>query len=77
MIASPITLKTDLRDYTVDPLICQTWPGAEALGLDVNQFEAFKAALTKQFSIIQGPPGTGKTYVGTAVRCLLTFQPNC
>lgn len=52
------------RNITVDPLISRTWPSAEMLGLDPNQFEAFKAALTKQFVVMQGPPGTGKTYVG-------------
>ncbi|KAG4069526.1 hypothetical protein HA402_006892 [Bradysia odoriphaga] len=58
-----ITLSFEQQRYTVNPLTAQNWPTADMLGLDANQFEAFRAALTKQFVIIQGPPGTGKTYV--------------
>lgn len=50
--------------FPVDPLDRWSWPTPDQLGLDVNQFDAFRAALTKQFVIIQGPPGTGKTFVG-------------
>lgn len=37
------------------------------LGLDVTQYTALQAAVTKEFAIIQGPPGTGKTYVGLKI----------
>ncbi|KAG4081169.1 hypothetical protein HA402_014617 [Bradysia odoriphaga] len=43
------------------------WPDESFFGLDGSQFDALKAALTKQFAIIQGPPGTGKTYVGLRI----------
>lgn len=35
-----------------------SWPNRIYFGLDESQFDALKAALTKQFVIIQGPPGT-------------------
>lgn len=35
----------------------KSWPNKIYFGLDDSQFEALKAALTKQFVIIQGPPG--------------------
>ena len=48
------------------------WPSARALALNESQLDAFKTALTREFSVIQGPPGTGKTYVGAKiVQCLL------
>ncbi|XP_026822366.1 NFX1-type zinc finger-containing protein 1-like [Rhopalosiphum maidis] len=43
------------------------WPTKEELGLDEMQFEAFRAALTQEFTIIQGPPGTGKTFLGLKI----------
>lgn len=43
------------------------WPSAETLHMDINQYEAFKGALTKEFAMIQGPPGTGKTYIGLEI----------
>lgn len=43
------------------------WPSAEALHMDINQYKAFKGALTKEFTMIQGPPGTGKTYIGLEI----------
>ncbi|KAI5739850.1 hypothetical protein M8J77_024139 [Diaphorina citri] len=46
----------------------------EELGLNTIQFEAYKAALTREFAIIQGPPGTGKTYV--ALRIVEGFLKN-
>lgn len=61
-----IVLPIRQERYTIDPFIAQAWP-IDDLGLDANQFEAFRAALSKQFVIIQGPPGTGKTYVGKIV----------
>lgn len=33
------------------------WPSQKALNLDDSQYEAYRAALTKQMVIIQGPPG--------------------
>lgn len=35
----------------------ELWPNSSDFGLDESQFDALKAALTKQFTIIQGPPG--------------------
>lgn len=43
------------------------WPPKEKFALDEMQYEAFKAALTKEFSVIQGPPGTGKTFIGLKI----------
>ena len=37
----------------------QSWPQADDVNLNESQLEAFKGALTKEFSVIQGPPGTG------------------
>lgn len=39
----------------------------ERLKYDVTQYDAFKAALTKEFCVIQGPPGTGKTFIGLEI----------
>ena len=44
-----------------------SWPDAATLHLDISQYRAVKAALTREFAIIQGPPGTGKTYIGLKV----------
>lgn len=35
----------------------ETWPSREFFKFDESQFEAFRAALTKQMVVIQGPPG--------------------
>ena len=43
------------------------WPAISDVNLDQSQYEAVKAALTKEISIIQGPPGTGKTYIGLKI----------
>lgn len=43
------------------------WPSSEVLNMDINQYEAFRGALTKEFAMIQGPPGTGKTYIGLEI----------
>ncbi|KAL1461903.1 hypothetical protein WDU94_013766 [Cyamophila willieti] len=43
------------------------WPSPDQLGLDKFQYEAYKAALTREFVIMQGPPGTGKTYLGLRI----------
>ncbi|XP_069677593.1 NFX1-type zinc finger-containing protein 1-like [Periplaneta americana] len=45
----------------------KSWPDAQELQFDVSQYNAFKAALTKEFVIIQGPPGTGKTFLGLEI----------
>lgn len=40
------------------PVLDETlWSDKSHFGLDGSQFDALKAALTKQFVIIQGPPG--------------------
>lgn len=33
------------------------WPLCEELQFDCSQYDAFRAALTKQLVVIQGPPG--------------------
>jgi hypothetical protein len=43
----------------------ETWPQDSIFGFNPSQYQAFKAALTQEISIIQGPPGTGKTFLGT------------
>ncbi|XP_052246827.1 NFX1-type zinc finger-containing protein 1-like isoform X1 [Dreissena polymorpha] len=43
------------------------WPLPEELEMDENQMDAFKTALSKEFSLIQGPPGCGKTYIGLKI----------
>ncbi|CAG4965233.1 unnamed protein product [Parnassius apollo] len=55
--------------FTIDDN--QTWPSNEQLGLNESQYEAFKLALTHEFSVIQGPPGTGKTFLGVKVATAL------
>lgn len=35
----------------------QEWPPRDDFKLDASQYEAFRAALTKQMVVIQGPPG--------------------
>ena len=44
-----------------------SWPACENTCLDTSQLSAFRAALTKEVSVIQGPPGTGKTYIGLKI----------
>ncbi|KAI1298412.1 NFX1-type zinc finger-containing protein 1 [Halotydeus destructor] len=39
----------------------------DLMDLDESQFEAFYAAMTKEFAVIQGPPGTGKSYIGLRI----------
>lgn len=41
----------------VEMLSNQQWPPREDFKLDESQYEAFRAALTKQMVVIQGPPG--------------------
>lgn len=50
-----------------DVLDANTWPSAEELGLNSSQYEAYKLALTHEFTIIQGPPGTGKTFLAIKI----------
>ncbi|XP_060803319.1 NFX1-type zinc finger-containing protein 1 [Amyelois transitella] len=56
---------TNLSKFTV--LNEETWPSADQLGLNESQYQAYKLALTHEFTVIQGPPGTGKTYIGTKI----------
>lgn len=56
-----------INGITFDILQNDQWPSAEILNMDINQYEAYKGALTKEFAMIQGPPGTGKTYIGLEI----------
>ncbi|XP_025207579.1 NFX1-type zinc finger-containing protein 1-like isoform X2 [Melanaphis sacchari] len=56
-----------INGITFDILQNDQWPSAEVFNMDINQYEAFKGALTKEFVMIQGPPGTGKTYIGLEI----------
>jgi len=47
------THQMSLGGHYISPLV-GPWPSANRLGFDDNQFLAFQAALTKEFSIIQG-----------------------
>ncbi|CAL8143340.1 unnamed protein product [Orchesella dallaii] len=52
------------------PSSAEVWPDSlinREMGLDANQYEAYKGALTSELSIIQGPPGTGKTFIGLQI----------
>lgn len=57
----------NINGITFNILEPNEWPSADVLCLDINQYEAFKGALTKEFAMIQGPPGTGKTYIGLQI----------
>ncbi|XP_065342665.1 NFX1-type zinc finger-containing protein 1-like [Cloeon dipterum] len=48
-----------------------TWPTAKQLGLDNSQYQALKAALTRELAVIQGPPGTGKTFMALKIAEIL------
>ncbi|XP_037051302.1 NFX1-type zinc finger-containing protein 1-like isoform X2 [Bradysia coprophila] len=74
-VATTIRLCFQQRYFAVHPFVSRTWPLDATIGLDANQFDAFKAALTKQFVIIQGPPGTGKTYVGLRIAEVILQNP--
>lgn len=50
--SDPAALKSSVK-----VLSKQEWPPCEDFKLDESQFEAFRAALTKQMVVIQGPPG--------------------
>ncbi|CAG0919302.1 unnamed protein product, partial [Notodromas monacha] len=43
------------------------WFSAQEIGLDEGQFQALKAGISKEISLIGGPPGTGKTTVGQMI----------
>lgn len=45
------------KKLPVKLLSSQEWPSSADFSLDESQYEAFRAALTKQMVIIQGPPG--------------------
>lgn len=50
----------DAQMLPVTILRKQEWPPFTDFNLDESQFEAFRAALTKQLVVIQGPPGTNR-----------------
>ncbi|CAG2255345.1 unnamed protein product [Mytilus edulis] len=58
----------------VNILNIEEWPSMDDLHLDAAQWEAFHAALTKEFVVIQGPPGTGKTYIGLQIAKILLYN---
>lgn len=47
----------DAKMSAVEMLSDQEWPPREDFKLDESQYEAFRAALSKQLVVIQGPPG--------------------
>lgn len=57
----------DSKIISFKPLLEETWPSEEDLGLNKSQYEAYKLALTHEFAVVQGPPGTGKTFLGVKV----------
>lgn len=46
----------------VEILQTDKWPPHTDFNLDETQYEAFRAALTKQIAVIQGPPGTSTLF---------------
>lgn len=51
------------------------WPPREDLNLDEAQYDAFRAALTKQMVVIQGPPGKLKVIsVFLPLHCLILLS---
>ncbi|XP_059169631.1 NFX1-type zinc finger-containing protein 1-like [Physella acuta] len=54
-----------------NPFSPSQWPDANRLGLNKQQLEAVKSALTKELCLIQGPPGTGKTFISLVIMRLL------
>ncbi|XP_065342326.1 NFX1-type zinc finger-containing protein 1-like [Cloeon dipterum] len=58
-------------NYSLLVLDESTWPTARQLGLDNSQYQALKAALTKELAVIQGPPGTGKTFMALKIAEIL------
>lgn len=47
----------DAKNSLVKMLSDHEWPPREDFNLDESQYDAFRAALTKQMAVIQGPPG--------------------
>lgn len=47
----------DSKMSLVEIMSNKQWPPREDFNLDESQYEAFRAALTKQMVVIQGPPG--------------------
>lgn len=47
----------ETKTSLVEIMSNQPWPPREDFNLDESQYEAFRAALTKQMVVIQGPPG--------------------
>uniref|UniRef100_A0A1B6E310 RZ-type domain-containing protein n=1 Tax=Clastoptera arizonana TaxID=38151 RepID=A0A1B6E310_9HEMI len=78
-----LKIKGRTNNYTFHILEKNNWPTPENLELDLAQFNAFKAALTNEFTVIQGPPGTGKTFLGLRIAETLLNNssiwnyPNC
>ncbi|XP_052100557.1 NFX1-type zinc finger-containing protein 1-like [Mytilus californianus] len=66
----PITKQSDC----VNIMNIEEWPSMDDLHLDAAQWEAFHAALTKEFVVIQGPPGTGKTHIGLQIAKILLYN---
>nr|XP_054769252.1 NFX1-type zinc finger-containing protein 1-like [Lytechinus pictus] len=64
---SPLLKRGEQCCPLVNVLCDDAWPDLDAVELDHSQYEAAKAALTNELSIIQGPPGTGKTYLGLKI----------
>ncbi|XP_050436996.1 NFX1-type zinc finger-containing protein 1-like [Adelges cooleyi] len=69
---SPPTYLVNNSTYNINGIVFDIldnnkWPSANSLQMDINQYEALKGALTKEFTMIQGPPGTGKTYIGLEI----------
>ncbi|XP_050665918.1 NFX1-type zinc finger-containing protein 1-like [Leptidea sinapis] len=63
----------DSNNHYFEVLNFATWPTCQQLNMNQSQYEAYKLALTHEFSVIQGPPGTGKTYLGIKIaQTLLT-----
>lgn len=56
-----------INGIVFDILKHDQWPSAEILKMDINQYEAFKGALIKEFTLIQGPPGTGKSCIALQI----------
>lgn len=47
----------EARSFEVKITNKDAWPSSNEFNLNESQFEAFRAALTKQLVVIQGPPG--------------------
>ncbi|OXU25033.1 hypothetical protein TSAR_011075 [Trichomalopsis sarcophagae] len=45
----------------------KVWPNAKNFNMDETQLNAFRSALTQEFSLVQGPPGTGKTFIALEI----------